>query len=253
MFIATSDPQSLARSHRCRRRARLGTTLVLASLLCATNIALADEPLPPPPSPQAPSPQGTTPPQTPTPQGTTPSQTPSPRRATPPGATPVLPPPPGARPYTYPPPVYPRTLDPVTAAYWREYEEEQAKKRKKKREEVPDFVKDLPEYKSAQSSMIGGVITLAVGGGATLVGAVWLISASLKGCGFFQSCTPDRTGQAGGAVMMGAGVVGVLVGGLVLGSARSEKQKIIDRHVPREDAKIQVHLGLGSVSASMAF
>lgn len=171
----------------------------------------------------------------------------------PPGATPVLPPPPDAGPYTYPPPVYPRTLDPVTAAYWREYEEEQAKKRKKKREEVPDFVKDLPEYKTANSNGIGGIVALAVGGGATLGGAVWLVSASLKGCGFFQSCTPDRTGQGGGAIMMGAGVVGMLVGGLVLGSARTEKQKIVDRYVPREDAKIQIHLGLGSVSAGMAF
>lgn len=144
-------------------------------------------------------------------------------------------------------------MDPVTAAYWREYQEQQAKETRKKKPAVPDFVKELPEYRKARAQQIGAIVTLGVGGGMIGGGLIWLIAASLKGCGFFQSCTPDRGGQAGGGILMGFGVVGMFVGGTLFSVARTDKQKIVDKYVPPSQSRIQIQLGLGSMSLGTAF
>lgn len=144
-------------------------------------------------------------------------------------------------------------MDPVTAAYWREYQEEQAREHPKKKADVPDHVKQLPEYRKARAQQIGGIVTIGLGGGMIGGGLIWLISASLKGCGFFQSCTPDRGGQAGGGILMGFGVVGIFVGSTLFSVARTDKQKIVDKYVPPSQSRIQVQLGLGSMSVGAAF
>lgn len=157
----------------------------------------------------------------------------------------MAPPPPG--PYSAPPQGYPVTGQPAVMN-----EEDSEKKRRKRKVVVPDFIKEMPEYQSAQSQQTAGIVTLGVGGGALLGGAFWLIWASLRGCGFFQSCTPDRGGQLGGALLMGGGGIAMGVGGAVFGTARSEKRKILQKYMPSPD-EMSLQVGPGSVSFAFVF
>lgn len=239
----------------CEVRSTLvcSAALVAALIVFAPGIASADEPAPagaPVAAPTAklpPAPPASADP----PASTSPSQyplAPATRYSHSPGATTAE--------AADPAPYY---IDPVTAAYLaehnRELEEEREKnKDKEPKVDLPDSVKQTPEYRAARGQKVAGIVAVSVGGATIFGGAVLLISASLRNWGLFTPAEPDHLGQAGGAALMMTGALGTIIGGACLSLGRSEIRKIEHNYLLQGQApRIDVNVGVGSVMVSASF
>lgn len=245
----------IARRTLCEVRSTLvcSAALVAAFIAFAPGVASADEPaqaaapaaaplanLPPAPPASAAPPAGASPSQYPLP--------PASRYSYSPGAAP----PEGAAPAPY-------YIDPVTAAYLAEHNRELDEEREKNKDkdpkvDLPDSVKETPEYRSARGQKIAGIVAVSVGGATILGGAVLLVSASLRNWGLFTPAQPDHLGQAGGAALMMTGALGTIIGGACLSLGRSEIRKIEhDYLLQARTPRIDVNVGVGSVMVSASF
>ncbi|MEZ4293553.1 MAG: hypothetical protein R3B70_01155 [Polyangiaceae bacterium] len=197
--------------------------------------------------------------------------TPSFARAEPPGPAPVPAPPLGCPPAaagSAPAPgcpqpaappngvwAAPQPIDPVTAAYLDEYDKEQGERARSKarRADPPELVNNA-EYQRLKGQRNAGIVMLSVGGMGVLVGAVWLISASLRHWDLFKGSEPDRSGQAGAGVMMGLSASTMVAGGVLLGVSRSGMKEMRERYFTvGQGLSFDVHVGLGSAGISGSF